>query len=102
MSGTSKKHVFRVKWKMFPHVPQTCSQMFCNTLVVVLGILNEQCLGERLYVPFVNRPFESEIHGTVNFSNFCFVLLVTWRHRLRFFCRLRQNIVLRNVLEFDV
>ena len=53
-------------------------------------------------VPFVNRPFESEIHGTVNFTNFCFVLLVTWRHRLRFLCHLRQNVVLRNVLKFDV
>ena len=54
------------------------------------------------YVPFVNRPFESEIHGTVNFTNFCFVLLVTWRHRLCFLCHLRQNVVLRNVLKFDV
>ena len=35
----------------------------------------------KMYVPFVNRPFESEIHGTVNFTDFCFVLLVTWRHR---------------------
>ena len=25
-------------------------------------------------VPFVNRPFESEIHGTVNFTPFCCVL----------------------------
>ena len=30
------------------------------------------------HVPFVNRPFESEIHGTVNFTYFCCVLLVTW------------------------
>ena len=43
------------------------------------------------YVPFVNRPFESEIHGTVNFTNFCFVLLVTWRHRLRFLCHLEMS-----------
>ena len=55
-----------------------------------------------LFVPFVNRPFESEIHGTVNFTNFCFVLLATWRHRLRFLCHLRRNVVVRNVLKFDV
>ena len=51
MSVTSKKHVFHVKWKMFPHVPPTCSQMFPNTLLVVLGVLNEQCVGEHLCVP---------------------------------------------------
>ena len=33
-------------------------------------------------VPFVNPPFESEIHGTVNFTYFCCVLLVTWCHRV--------------------
>ena len=102
MLGTSKKHDFHVKWKMFPHVPPTYFQMFCNTLVVVLGILNEQCVGERLCVPFVNRLFEFETLGTVNFTNFCFVLLLTWRSCLRFLCRLRENIVLRNVFEFDV
>ena len=32
----------------------------------------------RVCVPFVNRAFEFEIHGTVNVTNFCFVLLVTW------------------------
>ena len=54
-----------------------------------------------MHVPFVNRPFESEIHGTVNFTNCCFVLLVTWRHRLRFLCHLHQNVVPGNVLKFD-
>ena len=53
-------------------------------------------------VPFVNRPFESEIHGTVNFTNFWLVLLVTWRHRLRFLCLFRQNVVHGNVLKLDV
>ena len=53
-------------------------------------------------VPFVKRPFEWEIRGSVNLTNFCFVLLVTWRHRLRFSCHLRQNIVARNVFEYDV
>ena len=42
-------------------------------------------------VPFVNRPFESEIHGTANFTNFCCVLLVTWCHRVRFLCYLRPK-----------
>ena len=31
----------------------------------------------RSHVPFVNRPFESEINGTVNFTQFGCVLLVT-------------------------
>ena len=38
------------------------------------------------HVPFVNRPFESEIHGPVNFRTFCCVLLVTRCHRVRFSC----------------
>ena len=54
------------------------------------------------FVPFVKRPFEWEIHGSVNLTNLCFVLHVTWRHRLRFRCHLRQNIVARNALKFDV
>ena len=29
----------------------------------------------------MNRPFESEIHGTVKFTYFCCVLLVTWCYR---------------------
>ena len=53
-------------------------------------------------VPFVNRPFESEIHGTVNFTIFCFVLLVTWRHHLHFLWHLRQNVEIGIVLKFDV
>ena len=42
-------------------------------------------------VPFVNRPFESEIHGTVNFTQFCFVLLVTWCYRVLLSCYLRPK-----------
>ena len=42
-------------------------------------------------VPFVNRPFESEIHGTVNFTYFCYVLLVTWCHRVLLSCYLRPK-----------
>ena len=42
-------------------------------------------------VPFVNRPFESEIHGTVNLTYFCCVLLVTWCHCVRFSCYLRPK-----------
>ena len=42
-------------------------------------------------VPFVNRPFESEIHGTVNFTQFCCVLLVTWCHRVLLSCYLRPK-----------
>ena len=43
------------------------------------------------YVPFVNRPFESEIHGTVNFTYFCCVLLVTWCYRVLLSCYLRPK-----------
>ena len=39
-------------------------------------------------VPFVNRLFESEIHGTVNFTQFCCVLLVTWCYRVFLSCYL--------------
>ena len=42
-------------------------------------------------VPFVNRPFESEIHGTVNFTQFCCVLLVTWCYRVLLSCYLRPK-----------
>ena len=42
-------------------------------------------------VPFVNRPFESEIHGTVNFTQFCCVLLVTWCYRVLLPCYLRPK-----------
>ena len=43
------------------------------------------------HVPFVNRPFESEIHGTVNFTYFCCVLLVTWCYRVLLSCYLRPK-----------
>ena len=44
-----------------------------------------------LCVPFVNRPFESEIPGTVNFTQFCCVLLVTWCYRVLLSCYLRPK-----------
>ena len=43
------------------------------------------------FVPFVNRPFESEIHGTVNFTYFCCFVLVTWCHRVLLSCYLRPS-----------
>ena len=46
---------------------------------------------EQTDVPFVNRPFESEIHGTVNFTQFCCVLLVTWCYRVLLSCYLRPK-----------
>ena len=42
-------------------------------------------------VPFMNRPLESEIHGTVNFTYFCCVLLVTWCYRVLLSCYLRPK-----------
>ena len=43
------------------------------------------------HVPFVNRPFESEIHCAVNFTQFCCVLLVTWCYRVLLSCYLRPK-----------
>ena len=48
MPGTRKKHVFHVKWKMFPHVPSTCSHVFPNTFFVALDVLDEQRVGEHV------------------------------------------------------
>ena len=45
----------------------------------------------QVFVPFVNRPFEYEIHGTVNFTQFCCVLLVTWCYRVLLSCYLRPK-----------
>ena len=39
----------------------------------------------------MNQPFESEIHGTVNFTYFCCVLLVTWCYRVLLSCYLRPK-----------
>ena len=38
-----------------------------------------------------DRPFESEIHGTVHFTQFCSVLLVTWCYRVLLSCYLRPK-----------
>ena len=76
-------------------------QAFLRSLDISAN-LNQEVRDVEEDVPFMNRPFESEMHGTVNFTNFCFVLLVTWRHRLRFLCHLRQNVVFGIVLKFDV
>ena len=46
--------------------------LFQNQFLTCTVILT----GDGKGVPFVNRPFESEIHGTVNFTQFCCVLLV--------------------------
>ena len=42
-------------------------------------------------VPFLNWPFESEIHGTVNVTYFCCFLLVTWCHCVLLSCYLRPK-----------
>ena len=42
-------------------------------------------------VPFVNRSFQSEINGTVNFTHFCCVLLLTWCDRVLLSCYLRPK-----------
>ena len=55
---------------------------------LIFGHVGEEHL---ILVPFVNRPFESEIHGTVNFTQFCCVLLVTWCYRVLLSCYLRPK-----------
>ena len=42
-------------------------------------------------VPFVNQPFEWDIHGTVNLTIFSFLLHVTWCHCVRFSCYVRPK-----------
>ena len=54
------------------------------------------------HVPFVNRPFESEIHGTVNFTYFCCVLLVTWCYRVLLSCYLRPKERWNKCVQFTV
>ena len=73
MSGSSKKHVFHVKWKMFPHVPPTCCQMFPNTLLVVLGVLNEQCA---CWGTSMSPGYKTRVHMFPNnnfYPNSCFL-----------------------------
>ena len=62
----------------------------CHPVMVSKGYLNASQYEKRC-VPFMNRPFESEIHGTVNFTYFCCVLLVTWCHRVLLSCYLRPK-----------
>ena len=57
-------------------------------LAPLVGVKDAHALILPLCVPFMNRPFESEIHVTVNFATFCCVLLVTWCHRVCFSCYL--------------
>ena len=54
------------------------------------------------FVPFVNRPFEWEIHGAVNFTTFCSVLRVTWCHRVCFSCYLCTKRGAINVCKLEV
>ena len=70
------QHWCRLRWVHLCHVGNPCmwTPQRGNTLV-----------------PFVNRPFESEIHGTVNFTQFCCVLLVTWCYRVLLSCYLRPK-----------
>ena len=56
-----------------------------------LGALGTSFNEALVLVPFVNRPFESEIHGTVNFTQFGCVLLVTWCYRVLLSCYLRRK-----------
>ena len=56
-----------------------------------VSVCKPACATIAMLVPFVNRPFESEIHGTVNFTQFCCVLLVTWCYRVLLSCYLRPK-----------
>ena len=60
-----------------------------STDAAIGGVLHWFALGHKHHlIPFVKLPFEWEILGSVNVTNFCFVLLVTWRHRLHLLCHL--------------
>ena len=43
------------------------------------------------FVLFLSRPFERQIHGTVNLTTFCYLLRVLWCHRVRFSCYFCQK-----------
>ena len=53
-------------------------------------------------VPCVNRPFEWEVHRSVNSTTFCCVLRVTWCHRVCFSCYLRPKRGTINVCKCEV
>ena len=61
----------------------------CTHRTVTDAVVRYQTV--KVHVPFVHRPFESEIHGTVNFTQFCCVLLVTWCYRVLLLCYLRPK-----------
>ena len=61
------------------------------TTVQTMSRPRPHCRSMHPNVPFVNRPFESEIHGSVNFTQFCCVLLVTWCYRVLLLCYLRPK-----------
>ena len=70
---------------------QSLSNLHPNTILKSNLDCNTHPQPSAYSVPFVNRPFESEIHGTVNFTYFCCVLLVTWCYRVLLSCYLRPK-----------
>ena len=55
-----------------------------------------------LYVPCVKRPFEWDIHVSVNLATCCYVLRVSWCQRVCFSCYLHQNVGTTNVCRCEV
>ena len=55
-----------------------------------------------MHVPCVNRPFEWEIHGSVNFTIVCCVLEATWCHPVHFSCYLRTKLGTRHVCKLEI
>ena len=71
--------------------PGHAGEMRWDTIQLQRGGMLLMVATSRHHVPFVNRPFESEIHGTVNFTQFCCVLLVTWCYHVLLSCYLRPK-----------
>ena len=66
-------------------------ELSCDGCSALKDVEDDDAEAPKRHVPFVNRPFESEIHGTVNFTYFCCVLLVTWCYRVLLSCYLRPK-----------
>ena len=90
LDAATPEYVVWARWRNDPRTIAT-SFMEPEDVGVMAAKFQMQVMEQGLSVPFVNRPFESEIHGTVNFTQFCCVLLVTWCYRVLLSCYLRPK-----------
>ena len=78
-----KEHTLDINTSgLFCETPELHAELVCIVAMYCTHVVS---------VPFVNRPFESRIHGTVNFTQFCCFLLRTWCYRVLLSCYLRPK-----------